>query len=117
MSLPDGLHLPTCRERLQPILADRFQHHEARFLAFLLALQQEALLQQSPHDVQRRYGLSFCLIAQFAYGLRPLQSESADEDAEAAEEALFLGRQQVVTPLKRVAQGLLTCRQRARTPS
>ena len=44
-------------------------------------------------------------------GLRRLQREPADEDAEASEQSLLFGRQQVVAPGDRIAQRLLAGRQ------
>src|SRR5260370_27625937 len=102
-------HLSALVKTLQSVLTNSLKHGEGRFLPLLLAMQQEALIEQSPHDVQRRYSPWFCLIAQFAYSPRLLQSESTDEDREAAEEPLFLGRKQIIAPRDGVAQRLLTC--------
>src|SRR5260370_40549622 len=98
MSPACEFHLSALVKTFQPVLTNSLKHGEARFLPLLLALQQEALIEQSPHDVQRRYSPWVCLIAQFAFSPRLLQSESTDEDREAAAEPLVLGRKQRTAP-------------------
>src|SRR6266566_1574444 len=52
MSLSSDFHLPARRENLQPILADRLQHQEAWFLAFLLGLLQQAFVDKRSNALQ-----------------------------------------------------------------
>ncbi len=46
MSPLGALHLPAVGESLQPIFADRLQHHKARLLTFLPRLLQQALVDE-----------------------------------------------------------------------
>ena len=46
MSVPGGLHFATRGQAFQSVLADRFQHHQARLISLLLDLLQEALVDE-----------------------------------------------------------------------
>src|SRR5215470_17164805 len=52
MRLPTRLQLSGSFERLQPILPNGLEHHQARLLALLLDGPQQALVQQRAYDLQ-----------------------------------------------------------------
>src|SRR5947209_17633170 len=109
MSLSSDFHLPARRENLQPILADRLQHQEAWFLAFLLGLLQQAFVDKRSNALQYLpcFTTVFTCSADCLYCL---QSITTNEDGEPPEESLLRGIEQVIAPCNRVAQRLLPCR-------
>ena len=98
-----GLLAGRC-QLLQPELADRLQHREARLAIRTFSLAQKALGGQRRHAVQHVEAERSVRIAD---GLGSLQGAAADEDRQAAVERLLLGREQVVAPGDGVPQGLL----------
>ena len=79
------------------ILAHGLEHGEARLSDGVLASVDEALVHQGMQRVEVGVRDRFC----------PLERAAAGEDGDAAEEALFLGREQVVAPVNRRPQRLL----------
>src|SRR6266567_3556009 len=105
-----GLQLPSFGKQLQPILPQGLQHQEARLLCLLLALLDEAVIQQRGEGVQDVWAPSARPLAK-RLGCRKLPA--ARKDREPPEERLLLGRKQVVAPLERLAQRLLASRRGA----
>src|SRR5215469_13052197 len=104
MRVPYGLQLSPLGQRLQSKLADRLQHHEPRLAILLLRLPQQVLVQEGGHRVQHcglllRHVLGHCLNC--------LKGAATYKDGESTEEALFVRGEQGITPLDRLAQGLL----------
>src|SRR6266700_2512111 len=103
MSLAGDLHLASSSQALQPVLTDRLQHHETRFLPLLIQSQQ-ALIDQGSYPIQHvcRH-LTEILIET----LHSFQCAAANKNREAPEETLLCGIQQIITPSEHVAQALL----------
>src|SRR5260370_14918480 len=103
MGTPGACHLPTRVESLQPILADRLQHQQAR-LPLLFRLAQQALVNERRHPIQEVF---WDLIKSRIQTFHCPQCAAASEDGEPPEESLFLSIEQFITPCKRVAECLL----------
>src|SRR5258708_36751676 len=104
MGTANGRHFSACRQALQPILPDGLQHQQAWAPPLPPRLQDETLIDKGstpPQHIQR-------LLALISANKRSrLKSTTTDKDGKPPEEALLLGRQQVVAPLESIAQGLL----------
>ena len=90
------------------VLADRFQHHKARF-AVGLGLLHQALADQRFHgleNTQRGFDIADCVYR--------FQGAASDKHGEPPEQFLLVGGEQVMAPIDRPAQRLLPCRQVAR---
>ena len=79
---------------------------EADLLSLLCCLLQQVLVEQGSHPVQYR---ERCVPECSRDLLDCCKRAATDEDREQAEEPLFLGIEQIIAPLDRVAQGLLAC--------
>src|SRR6266702_112889 len=104
MSLSSDCHLPARRENLQPILADRLQHHQAWLLAFLLGLLQQALVDKRSHCIQDWLHL---IAKRAAHRLNGLERATTGKDREPPEKPLLLGIEEMVAPGNGIAEGLL----------
>jgi len=103
MPSPQVPELPARLDLLQRELADRLQHPESR-LPLLLALAQQALVDQRPEPVQH---VDAQAAPDGADRLGRLQGTAAHEHRQPTEQSLLRPIQQVVAPGDRVAQGLL----------
>ena len=107
VAISDGRLLAARRQPLQPELAHRLQHPEARLALDALLLAQQALVDQrgnAVEDIERPLRVDD--------RLGRLQRAAAGEDGQAAEEDLLLRGEQVVTPGDGVAHRLLPRRER-----
>src|SRR6266567_6793439 len=104
MSLSSDFHLPTRRENLQPILADRHQHQEAWLLAFLLGLLQQALVEKRGNGIQ---GWLHLIAKRAAHRLDCWKPATTGKDREPPEKPLLVGIEEVVAPGDGIAEGLL----------
>ena len=95
MTLPGRVFLATRRQLLESELAHSLQHGEARLPAWTCFLSQQALVQERGDALER---VDHRFTEYTRDGLRRLQREPTDEDREASEQRLLLGRQQVVAP-------------------
>jgi hypothetical protein len=94
-------------EALEPVLPDRLQHSEAGLAAVDPFRLEETVGQErlhTFHDVE---------LEAAGHGVGSIERKTTDEDGEAGEEHLLLGREEVVAPLDRAAQCPVT-RRRAR---
>ena len=100
--------LATGFQLLQPILAHRLQHAEARLALDSLLLAQQTLVDQRGHageDIERPI--------RTRHRLRRLDRAAAGKDRQPAEEDLLLRGEQIVAPGDGIAHRLLACRQGA----
>jgi hypothetical protein len=104
MPLSGLILLPTGRQLLQGIRADRFEHAEARVVGGCFSSQQ-AHLEKGPKGLE---GANVGVTGGTGHGLCCLDGESAGKDGQAAEERLLLGSQEIVGPRDRRVHGLLT---------
>src|SRR5258708_22922061 len=104
MGTANGRHFSACRQALQPIFTDGLQHQQAWDLSLPRRLQDETLIDKGSTLLQHIQRL-LALIS--ANKRSRLKSTPTDKDGKPPEEALLLGRQQVVAPLESIAQGLL----------
>ena len=109
-ALGQGL-LPAGLEFFQSVLANCFQHHEARFALRLLDLLHQALVHHGCHAVEQ---IQIEIALGVANGFHAFQSASAHEHRQSSEKLLLGGTQQVVAPIHGGAQRLLPLRQVAR---
>src|SRR3989442_3425571 len=91
---------------LQPKLADRLKHHEARLLGFLLRLLEQALVNERGHGIQH---WPHFISKSSANRLYCFQCAPTCKDGEPSEESLFLCIEQVVAPFDSIAEVLLSC--------
>ena len=79
MRLPCGFHLPIHGQALDSVLADRFEHHEARLTSLLLCLLQQTLINERSDGIQ---GLCYfvAIANSSANCLDCLQGAAVDED-------------------------------------
>ena len=100
--------LSMLEQPLPAVLPERLEHDEAQFAVLGHSLCEEAVVHERGDAVQ---DVDAQVLAGVADGLRRLERAPSGEDRQAAKE-LLLGRgQQVVAPLDRLAQRLLTFRQ------
>src|SRR6266516_2877684 len=103
MSALDEFQLPANGEPLQSILTDRLKHDQALFPIFRRALHQ-TLVKQGCYSFEE---VILLFSGQYAHRLSRFECVATDKHREPPEEALLPGIEQVITPLQRVAQGLL----------
>ena len=100
MRLARRFRFPGLRQALEPILADRLEQDEAGlFLPLLHCLLHQVLVEEGGHALQHVHRL---ITERLADDLDRFQRTATNEDGELSEEALFLRRQQVIAPGKRV---------------
>ena len=96
-----------CCEFFARVFANRFQHREPRFAVGLRDLLDQAFIHHRSHAVEQiQVEVGF----RVADGFDTFEGASAGEDGEAPEEFLLGGAEQIVTPVDRGAQSLLTLR-------
>ena len=86
------------------VLADGFQHHEARFAIRQRHLLQQTLVHHGRHAVQQvQPEIAFGV----AYGFHTLQTAAPHEYGQPSKKRLLRGVQKLVAPINRAAQRLL----------
>src|SRR6266700_4063753 len=95
MSIVGALELSTRSERLQAILTDGRQHVESWLPCFLFPQHEQAVIDQRGDHIQNG---SDVLARGRADRLGRINRTASHKHTERPEEALLLGREQVVTP-------------------
>ena len=106
------LSLSTCCQALQSILANGFQHHEARLFSRLFGLLQQTIVEECGYSIQYIQSHMVNLVAD---RFHRLEGAAADEDGESSEEVLLIGRQEIIAPLDGAPKRLLPCRNTSRS--
>ena len=96
---PDGLAVAARRETLERVLADRLEHSQARLVAAALVRSSSRLFRRSDSTPSRMSSVGL-----LGDELGGAEREPADEDAEAREELLLCGLEELVAPLDRPAE-------------
>src|SRR6266516_431095 len=112
MSASDLLFLSTRFQALSSILANSFQHHEARLFSRLFGLLQQTIVEECCYSIQDTQSHMVNLVAD---RFRRLEGAAADEDGETSEEALLIGRQEIIAPLDGAPKRLLPCGKTSRS--
>src|SRR5205807_2237982 len=106
------LPFPTCRQFVQRIFANRFEHQESQIPCRLVNLLDQALIHDRSHPIEQ---VKFKVVFRVAHSFHCFQSTPANENRKPSEKLLLGSVQKVVTPVHCATKSLLPCRQVPRT--
>ena len=114
MSLSGELYLSAGSQALQPILADRLQHGEARHLAFLACCVEQALVYERG-DPFEEVSCSVSVAKSMTHRFYRFEATFSHKDRKSPKEPLLLGIEQLIAPGDGSAQRLLSLRKVTRS--